>query len=474
MGTREIQKPLTVFLLTMINVATIGSIKNWPVTAEYGFSSIFYMVLASLVFFIPSALVAAELSSTFPKLGGVFSWVKEAFGQRFGFLAAWLLWFQNIVWYPTILSFIAATFAYIFDPTLMNNQIYTFCFILILFWGVTLLNMKGMRVSGWISSLGMIFGTLIPGLFIIILGLIWILTDRPAQIDLSVKSLIPDMSAPSNLVLFTGVMLSLAGIEMSAVHARDVKNPKKDYPRAIFFSTLIILALSIPGILSIAVVVPKKEISLVAGPMQAITVFLNEYHLAFLVPIMGCLIAIGALASMSTWIAGPTKGLLAAAREGELPPRFRKINRHQMPITLLIIQAIIVSCLSFMFILFPGFNQAFWMLTAILSILYLLMYLLFFSAALVLRYKKKQSERPFKVPGGNYGIWIVCVLGFLSALFAIVIGIFPPEQIPFANKTLYVCLLLGGVILFSLGPTIILFFKKPAWNIRLEHEKDHP
>lgn len=470
MGTREIPKTLTFFMLTMINVATIGSIKNWPVTAEYGFSSIFFVILASLVFFIPTALVSAELASTWPKLGGVFSWVKEAFGQRFGFLAAWLLWFQNIVWYPTILSFIAATIAYSVDPALMNNQLYITIFILLLFWGVTLLNLKGMRVSGWISSLGMIFGTLLPGLFIIILGAIWFFTDRPSQIEFSWKSLIPDMSSPNNLVLFTGVLLSLAGIEMSAVHAKDVKNPKKDYPRAILFSALIILGLSIPGILSISIVVPQQEISLVAGSLQAIIIFLEAYHLNYLMPYLAFLIAIGALASMSTWIAGPTKGLLAAACEGDLPPLFRTVNRHSMPTALLITQAIIVSLLSFVFILFPGFNIGFWMLTAILSILYLMMYLFLFSAALVLRYKKGNVERPYKIPGGKLGIWLVCGLGFFSSLFAIIIGFFPPSQIPINNAPLYVALLFGGVLLFSMGPLILLLFKKPHWKNKLDHE----
>lgn len=458
-------------MLTMINVATIGSIKNWPVTAEYGFSSIFFIVLASLIFFIPTALVSAELSSTWPKLGGVFFWVKEAFGQRFGFLAAWLLWFQNIVWYPTILSFIAATIAYSVDPSLLDNQLYIAVFILLLFWGVTLLNLKGMRVSGWISSLGMIFGTLLPGLFIIILGAVWFFTHRPSQIDFSLRSLIPDMGAPGNLVFFTGVLLSLAGIEMSAVHAGDVQNPKKDYPKAILFSALIILAISIPGILSISVVVPQKEISLVAGSLQAITIFLGAYNLKYLMPYLAFFIAIGALASMSTWIAGPTKGLLAAAENGDLPPLLRTVNRHLMPTPLLIIQAIIVSCLSFIFILFPAFNVGFWMLTAILSILYLMMYLLLFAAALVLRYKQPDIERPYKIPGGKWGIWLVCGLGFFSSLFAILIGFFPPSQIPVSNTPLYIALLFGGVVLFSLGPTLLLLFKKPHWKNKLVHEE---
>lgn len=458
--TKEIHKTLSTFMLTMINVATIGSIKNWPVTAEYGFSSVFFILLATLTFFIPSALVSAELASTYPHLGGVFFWVKKAFGQRLGFLSAWLLWFQNVVWYPTILSFVAVTIAYIFNPDLANHKIYTCSTILCLFWIITFVNLKGMRVSGWISTLGTILGTFLPGLFIIALGATWFFTERPSQITFNAQSFFPDMSSASHLALFAGVMLSLAGIEMSAVHAKDVRNPKKNYPKAILFSALIILGLSIPGILSIALVVPQKEINLVAGSLQAITIFLESYDLKMLFPYLAFCITIGALSSVSTWVAGPAKALLAAAEEGDLPKRFSKINVHGMPSRLMIFQACVVSVLSFIFIFFPSFNEGLWVLTAILSILYLMMYLLLFAAALVLRFKEPNTPRPFKIPGGKTGLAVVCSIGFLSALFAIIIGFFPPEQIPIDNLPAYVTTLLGGVILFSTGPLLIFLFRK--------------
>src|SRR5258708_3943536 len=122
---RKIPRTLTVFTLAMINIAAIGSVKNWPVTAEYGFASIVYFILAAMIFFLPISLVSAELATGWPKSGGVFAWVKEAFGHRTGFLAIWLLWIENVIWYPTILSFIAATVAYIFNPSLSDNTTYT-------------------------------------------------------------------------------------------------------------------------------------------------------------------------------------------------------------------------------------------------------------------------------------------------------------------------------------------------------------
>lgn len=453
-------KTLSIFMLTMINVATIGSVKNWPVTAEYGLASIFYLLLASVIFFIPTALVAAELATSMPELGGIYVWVKRAFGHRFGFLASWLLWCQNIVWYPTALSFIAGGIAYIVNPDWAQSKYYTVALMLGIFWITTLSNLKGMKVSGWISSLGMILGTFIPGLFIIGLGIIWYATDKPMQISFSSDHFLPNLSHPTQLALFSSVILSLAGIEMPAVHAKDVVNPKKNYPKAILYSALIILGLSIPGVLAIAMIVPQKDINLYAGSLQAIHAFLNAYQLQSLTPLLAILITFGAIASVSTWIVGPTKALLAAAQGGDLPKMFSKTNEKGMPKTLLIFQAIVVSLLSLLFIFAPTLNQAYLMLNVIVAELYLLMYLIMFSAAIKLRYSAPEMERPFHIPGKNYGIWLIGIVGIVGCMFSIIMGFFPPDQIQIHNVTNYVIALFIGVLIFTIAPWIISRFQK--------------
>lgn len=466
------KRTIAVFTLAMINVAAIGSVKNWPVTAEYGFSSIFYLILAAIIFFIPVSLVAAELATGWPKSGGVFVWVKEAFGHRTGFLAIWLLWIENAIWYPTILSFIAATIAYIFDPSLASSKALTFSIILASFWIATLANLLGMKVSGWISSISVILGTFIPGGLIIILGLIWYFTGRPLEISMTWSSLVPNMGSIEQMVLFTGVLLSLCGMEMSAIHARDVKHPQKDYPKAILLSGALIIGMSILGVLAIASIIPQKQISLVAGSMQAFSYFVDAYGLKWMTPYIALLIALGAFGSISTWVIGPTKGLLAAARDGDLPPYFRTVNKEGMPKRLLIVQAIFVSLFSLVFVFMPTVSSAFWILSAIVAQLYLVMYVLLFAAAIKLRYKRPNVERSYKIPGGKVGIWAVAGLGLIASAFAMFIGFFPPSQIETGSVFFYVLFLILGVILACLAPTIILLFQKPRWKDRLSHEKD--
>ncbi len=466
------KKTITVFTLAMINMAAIGSVKNWPTIAEYGFSSIFYYILAAVIFFIPSALVAAELATGWPKIGGIFVWVKEAFGHRWGFLSIWLLWVENVIWYPTILTFISATFAYMISPSLASSKTYLILTSLSAFWFMTYLNLKGMKISGWISTFGVIFGTFVPAAVIIGLGSLWFFSGSPLQIQFNLKSFIPNMSSPEQLVIFTGVLFSLCGMEMSAIHARDVQNPQRNYPRATLISVLLILGLTILGVLAIAVVIPQKEISLTAGSMQAFVSFIDAYNLHLLVPVMAFLVVIGALASLSTWIVGPSRGLLAAAQYGDLPPIFRRLNKHGMPKNLLLLQGAIVTVLSLLFLLMPTINSAYWILIVMAAQVYLLMYLLMFAAAIKLRYSKPGVFRAYKIPGGKPGIWVVAGIGILSATLTLIIGFFPPAQFSTGNVTFYVGFLILGMLLFCSAPSLILRFKKPSWSIKLAHEND--
>ena len=95
----------------MINVAAIVSARNLPVMAEYGWSMLILFALSIAVFLIPMSMAAAELGTAWCKDGGIYAWVKEACGGRTGFLAVWCDYSENMVWFPTVLSFMAATLA---------------------------------------------------------------------------------------------------------------------------------------------------------------------------------------------------------------------------------------------------------------------------------------------------------------------------------------------------------------------------
>jgi len=457
------KRSISIFSLIMINIAALGGLRAWAPIAESGTASIFFLILASLVFFIPVSIVSAELATAWPKTGGVYIWVKEAFGHRLGFLAIWLLWIENVIWYPTILSFIAGAITYLFDPALIHNKAYMLSLILGIFWGTTLLNLLGIKIASWVSTIGAVCGTFIPSILIIALGSFWFFGGNPIQISFNAESFFPNMSSASHLAVFAGVIMSLVGIEMSAIHAGDVENPRKNYPRALFASTLVVMLFSIFGVVAIAMVVPQSEIVLCTGPLQAFSTLLGNYGLGFVTPVIAILIAFGAIGSMSTWLLGPCRGLVAAAMHGDLPPIFRKVNRHGMPNNLLIGQAFLVSLISLVFLLMPSVNSAYWILIVLTTQLYLIMYILMFAAALKLRYSQPEVERPFKIPGGTVGLWIFTGLGIASSIFTFIIGFFPPSQIDPGSKAWFVGFLSTAIVILSILPALILrFSKKPS------------
>lgn len=456
-------RPLTAWMIALINVAAICSIKNFPMMAEYGLATIFFLILASLFFFIPVSLVSAELATGWPDRG-VYTWVKEGLSPSFGFLAIWLQWIENVIWYPTILSFIAATISYIFMPELAQNKIFVLSIVLATFWSATLINFLGMRISGWISAISVLFGTILPIGLILILAGIWLSRGLPSQIIFQWKSLIPDLTSFNELVLLSGFVFSLTGLEMSAVHAKDVEHPKRDYPKAIFLSALLIVTLSALGSLTVATVVPLNELELTSGGMEAFRYLMESLHMAWAVPVIAGVITIGALGMLSTWIVGPSRGLLATAQDGYLPPIMQKTNKHGMPVAIFILQAAIVTVLSFVFLYMPSISTSYWILLALSAELYFIMYILLFIAAIRLRIKKPDVERTYRVPGGKIGLWIVSSMGILSASFALGLSFLPPSQLETGNLFLYESILIGGTIIFCLAPIAIYHLRKPEWK----------
>lgn len=456
------KKVLTASTIALINVCAISNIKNFPLLAEYGLSIIFFLLLSAIFYFIPVALVSAELASGWPERG-VYTWVKEALGPRFGFLAIWLEWISNVIWYPTILSFVATTFAYIFNPDLANHKIYVMAVILITFWSMTYVNFLGMKVSGMISSVAALGGTIIPIVLIILLGGIWIAAGHPVQLDFSTEALLPNLGSVNQLVLLSGVLLGLAGMEMSAVHAKEVKNPQRDYPRGIFFSAVLILTFSILGALAIAVVVPNQEIQLASGGMEAFRYLFAAFNMSWAVPIIALITTFGALGMISTWIVGPSRGLYAVADHGDLPPIFHKTNEQGMPVNIMITQGIIVSVLSFVFLFMPSVNSSYWVLVALASLVYMIMYILMFISGIVLRYKFPKKERVYKVPYGNAGMWIVSLMGIFGSGFGLIISFFPPSQFDTGSLLVLEVILIGLSLIFCILPFIIFASRKPSW-----------
>jgi amino acid transporter len=298
---------------------------------------------------------------------------------------------------------------------------------------------------------GAVVGTMIPMLVIVSLGILWVEHGHLSQIHFDRADLFPHLNNVNNLGYLVAVLFGLMGMEMSAVHAGDVKNPQKDYPKALLYSSLIILVTLIGGSLAIAVVIPPSQISLVSSLVDAYAIFFKTYHLVWAVPAMVAMIFISGLANMSAWVIGPTRGLWVAAEEGNVPKYFAKLNKHGMPARILILQAVIVTLLCAVFLLMPSVNSSYWILTALIFM---------FAAVVRLRYRSPEVQRSYKIPGGNWGVWIVAGVGILTSISVILLGFLPPSNLHIASVRTYELILVGGILLFALPPLLIHRNKK--------------
>jgi amino acid transporter len=450
MGNRR--KVLGFFQVVMINVIAVDSIRNLPFSATYGFSLVFFYLFAGLCFFIPGALVSAELGTGWPTTGGIYVWVREAFGKKIGLLVIWLNWIYNIFWYPTIMALIAGALAYLFDPALAQNKLYMATTVILLFWGVTLVNCFGIRLSSFFSTLAALVGTLLPMGVIILLGILWMVEGRPMQIQFTWEEFFPSIFDYSNIAYLTNVLFGLIGLEMSATHAEEMHLPKRTYPRSILVSVIIIFLSVVLSSLAIAAVVPPGEINLVVGMVQAFVSFVEKLDLPWLLPLIVGSIVLGGLGGAGAWIIGPTRGIMVASRDGSLPPQLMTTNRYGAPITMLIVQAIVVTILSIGYVFLSSVENSFWYFSLVSAQLALVVYILLFASAIALHHRKRDVHRAFKIPGGTWGIWITSCLGIFTCALVIVLGFVPPTHTPIKHPALYVTTLLVGMIVLVALP----------------------
>ncbi len=437
----------------MLIVSAIDSIRTLPTSAFFGGSLCFFFFLATILFLLPVAFISAEFSSRFPDKGGVFYWVLHAFGDRAGALTVWLQWINTMVWYPTMLLFIAGTGAYLLDPNLAQNKMFLLLGSLILFWGMTLFNLNGIKISARINSICGSIGTIFPMIFLILLGVGWVAMGYPVAIAWNVRlSSFEWLDSSSALV---SIMASFLGMELAGVHVGDIENPQKNFPKAIGYSVFILLTTLLLGSLSIAAVIPKEEIQFIGGIMQTFTTFCDVFHLSFLVPVLAFLIAIGSTGGSVNWLLSPAKGLLQAAEHGFLPNYFSVKNQHDVPVRIMIVQAVLVSLLCLAIQSVPSINAYYWVLMAVSTSLYMIMYMFMFAAAWKL---KRNVSSGYQIPKGLRTFSIFS--GLAGCAITIFVSLLPSPDAVVENKLTYSLLVVAGLLLLISPVGILWRYKK--------------
>ena len=179
----------------------------------------------------------------------------------------YLEWQTIVIWFPSVLMFASVSLAYIFwpeafDARLASNKLYSIIVLLAVYWLATLNTFRGMKSANKLSTLGGLFGTIIPGAILIILGVIYVCLGKPIEITGEGLQFFPSFKSFGTIVLAASIFLFYGGMEMQGVHIQNMDNPAKQFPKAIFLATIAILAIFIFATLAIAFVVPQKDINL--------------------------------------------------------------------------------------------------------------------------------------------------------------------------------------------------------------------
>ena len=444
----------------MMTVGSVGYLGSAPATAVLGLASVFLYVLPAFVFLVPVSLVAAELASGWPD--GVYNWVREGISAPMGLLAVWCQFAQTIFYYPALLAYVGSTLAYVIDQRLASNGVYTAAIIIVLFWGGVLVSSRGVSLVAELSSSGTVIGTLIPGAILVVLGVIYLARATIRRRRSTAHHLLPAWSGLASIVLVVNSFFTYAGVEVNAVHVDELRNPGRDYPKSIFVAMALVLAVFIFPTLAIAWVIPANHISFTAGVMQAFNSFMTHFGIGFAVPLIAIALAVGALAGMMAWLDGPSEGLVRIGREqGYLPPYFQKVNGHGIEIRILAAQAIVITVIALLYAFIPTVSRAYWIFAAMATQVYLVMYVLMFIAAMRLRRSQPDHPRGYRAPA----LGLLCMVGGVSSVVALVIGFVPPSQLGHTSPLVYAVLILAGILALGVLPPLLLDrLRKPGWK----------
>ena len=387
--------------IVFMNVIAILSLRQIPNVAPYGASAMLLWVIAAFCLFFPLAMVCGELSTGWPKDGGIFVWIKEAFGKRIAWIVVVCFLFSCVLFFPLMLQFGFTALGYMIGGGLAENKAFIGIGSAVIFWLLTLMNIRGMEWTKIINSVSAWCGVFIPSAILIILAIVWLATGHEMQTDYATAAnWVPDL-----------------GIYMVGTWA---------------LNTLL----------------PAGKTDIVAGVMQAMHAAADTLHMPWLIPVMAICMFFGALGQINSWLVGPIYMLQEASREdnllGDKIARLHPV--WKTPAFALIVQAIIVTVLCFSTFISPSVAAAYWMLTALTTITYFIPYLVMFPAFWRLRQTQPDTPRSFKIPGKILPA-VLPALGFISIAFAVALLFIPPSQIDMGGYFQYAGKIVGGALL---------------------------
>jgi amino acid transporter len=426
-------------------------------------------LIAAVFFFIPQGLAVMELSSRFPKEGGIYFWTKRALGEGHGFLCGWCYWINNVLYYPNLLISAAVIATFVFEKSgteLSDNWIYVLPMTLGTLWIAVLINIVGLGTGKWLQNAGGV-GTYVPGLILVLLGAYGAMTVPPAN-QLSLATLKPDLGNFPALNLLASIAFAFAGLELASTMADEVENPRRNLPRSIFISAPLIAVVYVLGTAAVLWQLPNKDVNVVSGFLQAIKAGADNISpiLWWVAPLCAALYSIGNLGSMGAWLIGPARVAFVIGLDHYFPKPFGAVHpRWHTPYVAILVQAALATIFLLLSVLGKGtkVEDVYLILLDTQILIYFIPYLYLFIVFLIHRRRSAHSSEVMLVPGGSIGAWFTALSGIVVTLFAMIIATIPPPDM--GNSLLFRLKVIGGALGFILVGGLIY------WRARLKENK---
>lgn len=445
--------------LVLFNIVAVLGLRHLATSAKFGPSALVIWVLAALLFFIPQGLAVIELSSRFPKEGGVYFWTKRALGEWHGFLCGWCYWINNVLYYPNLLmsSAVIATYAIGRGETdLKDDWTYVLVATLTGLWIAVILNLVGIGTGKWLQNAGGL-GTYIPGTILILLG-IYGMASTPSATEINLNTLVPDLSDFSAINLLATIAFAFAGLELASTMGDEVQNPRRNLPRSIFIAAPLIALAYVLGTAAVLWFVPNQEINLVAGFLQGISNGAAKLGagLAWLPPLCAALYTVGNLGGVGAWLTGPARVAFVIGLDRYFPAAFGRIHpRWHTPYVAILVQAGLATIFLLISVLGQGttVETVYLILLDTQLLIYFIPYIYLFIVFLIHRRRAEGGDDVVVAPGGTAGAWLAGLSGLAVTVFAMIVATIPPQDTE--EPGLFRLKVIGGALAFVLFGLLI-------------------
>ncbi|HIF9358967.1 TPA: APC family permease [Photobacterium damselae] len=420
-------------------------------SASIGVSSIGWWLVTLFVFVIPYGLITSELSTSYPGDGGIYDWVKQAFGYKWAVRTTWFYWINVGLWMPAVYIMFAGMFSELFFPDL--SLFWQIAICIILTWFTIFICNISVDIGVWVTNVGAILKITVISI-LGIGGFVYAMKHGVAN-EFTFKNILP--SFDSGVEFLPALVFNLMGFELVATLTREMKDVR-DMPKAVFLSIGITAFLYVFGTVGILMALPSDQIGLVAGIIDTLKTLFGDSAMGhFLVKAIGTLALLTFIGNMVSWTMGASRAAAEAAAEGELPEYVGKISpKFNTPVGANFITGTLSTIVILAYAIFAqSSDDLFWSVFAFSSCIFLLPYLFMFPAYLKLRISEPEVERPFKVPGSHSVQWGISTICFLVIVQAVILFIFPEIFGGIINWSYTAPVLFGVVLTIAVGEYIL-------------------